>query len=405
MIVSSVYAQSNYRSGYIIANNSDTIYGLIDYRSENRNMKVCGFKNSETGKEVEFLPGSIKGYRFSDGKFYVSKYIFNTHVQDTVFVEYLLKGIKNLYYYSKLNYEAYFVENENGELVEMRNDEVTIIKDNVEYRRKDKRYIGMLNVAFSDCPEILSEIPNARYTHKSLITISKKYHDYMCDDEECVIYEKSMPLFVVELRPSIGYQSSSYNFGFENSRRENVDVSISPNIGLGFNIFVPRFNEKLSVLIDLQMNKDEFNQHYLLDEFPRDNYFFYRIEQVVLNSNLALKYKYPKGHLRPTAFAGLSFRNHLKSDHLYYIGKIDNNPSQNAFKEFNREESVGMGFIGGLGVEYVLFNKYKMFSNLSVQHNSDFSTAIESVDFSSRFPLMFQKVDMLSFRFSTGFVF
>ena len=66
-------AQSDFRNGYIIDNNNDTIHGLIDYKGNHANAKKCIFKKDNNSQNQIFTPEEIKGYRFTDSKYYVSK--------------------------------------------------------------------------------------------------------------------------------------------------------------------------------------------------------------------------------------------------------------------------------------------------------------------------------------------
>jgi len=121
----SINAQENYSPGYIITNTYDTIRGYIDYKTDIQNAKVCHFKTNLNDEEKSFLPGQIAGYRFTDaGRFYVTKSVKIKDSARTVFLEYLVKGIMNLYYYTEgsdastdVNYNKYyFFENEKGEM-------------------------------------------------------------------------------------------------------------------------------------------------------------------------------------------------------------------------------------------------------------------------------------------------
>ncbi|MBR6715444.1 MAG: hypothetical protein IKI83_03260, partial [Prevotella sp.] len=56
-------AQVNPQKGYIITNGNDTVYGVIDYLSDARNVKACLFqRNGESGYK-SLSPAEIKGYR------------------------------------------------------------------------------------------------------------------------------------------------------------------------------------------------------------------------------------------------------------------------------------------------------------------------------------------------------
>ena len=95
----SIQAQRDYRKGYIITNQQDTVYGWIDYRGDIRNSKVCSFKKTETDQATEYSPSDIAAYRFINSKFYVSKNVGSEYVPKLVFLEYLVNGLANLYYF------------------------------------------------------------------------------------------------------------------------------------------------------------------------------------------------------------------------------------------------------------------------------------------------------------------
>ena len=45
-LIITAYAQSNYRPGFVISLQNDTIYGQIDFRTDKMNAKRCVFKPS-----------------------------------------------------------------------------------------------------------------------------------------------------------------------------------------------------------------------------------------------------------------------------------------------------------------------------------------------------------------------
>lgn len=77
LLIPVLYAQNNYRPGFIITVQKDTIYGEIDYRTDKMNAKRCVFQSQGNDTEpVTYHPFEILGYRFTDdGKYYVSKNI------------------------------------------------------------------------------------------------------------------------------------------------------------------------------------------------------------------------------------------------------------------------------------------------------------------------------------------
>ena len=68
-------AQSDFRNGYIIENDNDTIIGLIDYKGSKANAKKCIFIKDINSENQIFTPEEIKGYRFTNSKYYISKFV------------------------------------------------------------------------------------------------------------------------------------------------------------------------------------------------------------------------------------------------------------------------------------------------------------------------------------------
>jgi len=97
VLFASLKAQSNYKKGYVITNDNDTIYGLIDFRTDAINATRCTFKSEQA--EKIYYPGDIAGYKFSDeGKYYVTREVTIDSIPQKFFLEYLVQGMMDLYY-------------------------------------------------------------------------------------------------------------------------------------------------------------------------------------------------------------------------------------------------------------------------------------------------------------------
>lgn len=110
----SVLAQTEFRKAYIVKSNNDTLYGEIEYRSDNKMAEVCRFRLSENATETNYSPSDLLEYRFIDSKYYVSKDLNGKKV----FLEFLLKGQINLYYLNDDIGEHYYLEKDGIVLTE-----------------------------------------------------------------------------------------------------------------------------------------------------------------------------------------------------------------------------------------------------------------------------------------------
>ena len=144
-------------------------------------------------KKQSFLPtrslltGSLTVNITSPGQ------VKNGETEEKLFLEYLIHGKVDIYYYRDESGEHYFAQKGDDRLVPLTNDEKSHYANGIEYLQESNQYIGMLKYLFQESPEVSRETESVTLDHKSLIKISKKYHNAVCTDEQCIIYEKKIP--------------------------------------------------------------------------------------------------------------------------------------------------------------------------------------------------------------------
>lgn len=313
LCLNNLQGQTNFIPGFIITNENDTLHGLIDYRGDSRNCKRCDFKENIKSPTREFLPFSIHGYRFNDSKFYVSKNIMLQGKQVPVFLEFMVNGISDLYYYYDGAYPHYFIEKADGQFFELTEEVRHFNQDGNDYSTRIKQYVGYLKLAFADCQQLYPMINAANLNSKSLIAITKKYHDYVCDGEKCIIYEKKLPTVKVKLGAIVSMNTSFLHFKKHTGYQEvDFNMSAYPSYGLLLNTSLPRASEKLSFQLSGEFGKTYF---YGLDQHPKSA----DLEEVHLHTSLlkvkaGFKYTYPKNKIRPTLLVGGNFIKTIQSD-------------------------------------------------------------------------------------------
>lgn len=292
--------QQNLRPGFIITNAQDTIYGQIDFRTDLMNSQHCIFLQEGESDFKNYQPFEIAGYRFTnDGKYYISKQIeFKSKEKPiSVFLEYLLQGIRSLYYYESPNHEsAYFIEYE-GKLVKIdapnieRNQ-----KEGITYAGQKDRYIPILQYIFQDYPKLNKKIARTPYSHKGIIGITKEYHYAMCKKgEDCIEFEtkiKSGTTF--EFTPYMGmayYTSRQYQFMHRPSFYGGISLAVSN----------ARWLSSISGLIDVSLSKQHIAGYYMKDVNTIQNT---TIEEWALSCRLGARYTYDKHTVQPFAEVG-----------------------------------------------------------------------------------------------------
>jgi len=229
MLLSGVIAvaQSNYKEGYVITLQGDTLWGEIDYRGSRTMRNICRFKQNNS--ITEFTPNDITAYRFINSKYFVAREVDGKKH----FLEFLIKGKLNLYTYDDL----YYVEKEDIPLTLLPYEKgKTYKEDGKEYFYKQTQLKGRLVYYTQDAPQLQQEISNiTEPSDKNLIQIAKNYHDAVCKDEACIIFEKKLP--PVRVKAEIIAQGYKY-------RKINDIVAF---YGALLHFWLPRQNENLYI--------------------------------------------------------------------------------------------------------------------------------------------------------------
>jgi hypothetical protein len=347
-----VSSQSNYKNGFIIDNKGDTVYGLIKNLSLIGISQKCWFRKSEKSEAVCYTPYNIKAFSYINGKYFVSKLIkVGKDIQPT-FLEYLISGKANLFYRKDEKGDHYYLQNENDSIYELLNSEVEIYKDDVKYVHYKNEYIGMIKIIFKDCPEIRTEINKSEFSHESLINLTKDYHNYVCKDKACIIYDKDIKLktsiscIVGVYMSHIDFKVKDGSFAFLNGEKFQKTITYSTGILISErNIFGLDDNYGFNFIIGFKNSL-----------FKSENI---RITQQNLYIPIYMTCYIPTGKLKPLINFGVINKINIKTE-ITGPTEVDKN---------NLKQSIGIYELGGLigiGIEYKK-NKISYLLNLDFE--------------------------------------
>lgn len=380
-------AQEDYRSGFLITNKFDTIRGLIDYNS-NKNYSIK-FKLNNSDNITEYKPFEIYGFRFINDKYYIStvvtiqksyirkeqitynindpmapRYIEKAwyddygHKNDSVFLEFLIDGkIKIFYYKDVTGLDHYFAKKDNDSLLDLTQDVINIYENGVLFSNaKSESYKGKLLSIMQDCPQLQNEINRTKLDHKSLIKLSKEYHNYVCKDNNCIVYERAVkPIqYKAIIDIGTGYSETS-KFDFHDGTSPNfIDKNyLLFGLSLHINNYLPNL-EKTSFILGFDLFKNSY-----LHKFTTKSFNFNGGDTVVNliynSSNICFYEKIiQKISTKPQGFylsAGLS--------ELYSFNELVKNQYETPLDKFSIDNSgnhlqVGLNF--ALGYDIPVFN-------------------------------------------------
>ena len=275
--LSLLYAQTDFRPGYVITNANDTLYGEIDYRGDILMGQVCKFRSNERDIVI-YTPYDIAAYRFIDSKYFVSREVSGK----MVFLEFLIKGMVNIYYLRDEIGDHYFIDKEDMPLVEIPYEEDIQKIGGNSYKYKTIYHKKILGKYMFDALPVHHQINKIeRPEHNNLVKLAEDYHQIVCTNgESCIIFEKKLPLVKVSMDVLGGMQ---YWYTGESSFTG----------GILLNLWMPRANEKVYFRTGLLYTKFDDGDVKLSYKIP-----------------LMLEYLYPKSAIRPKMASGWSvYRN------------------------------------------------------------------------------------------------
>jgi hypothetical protein len=358
-------AQSDFRPGYYVKSNGDTVRGLIDYRGDVFNAYNCHFR-FEPGKETQDLtPHNILAYRIDNGKLYVSKTVtidkYGSHkIVDeyhdreakitpveketlSVFLECLVRGEVSTYFLrTRDGVDYFFLEKKQGEIQTLDNNVVVYRSpEGIERIKNTNQYRAAIGYVAKDYPDLRSEVGQISFNRRDVIDFSKKYHLEACKTgEKCLVYEGE----VKKDRSRFGAYVKGANHTAEyRSTAQDIDGNTTSfGAGVLMEISMGNTGERFFCDLKLGYDRNKFDGGYTITHNgSKENY---TADISAIRFSPTLMYVYPRYDFKPMVFAGvfgeyLSFSN-WKTD------------SQSFDEKDILEKTTNFGFNGGLGIQY-----------------------------------------------------
>lgn len=170
-----LFAQADFREGYLITLSNDSTRGWIKDAPAEISSGKCEFKSREDSPAEIFYPGTINGFGFSqEDRFYESLVTGSGNNGTTkVFAEKLFRGRADLYRYNDFFYLAKDGKQEKVEKVKTREANT----GGGRYLHQHKTYIGTLNRYLSDCLPARLLSGDVAYTEKDFVEVFKRYSE------------------------------------------------------------------------------------------------------------------------------------------------------------------------------------------------------------------------------------
>jgi hypothetical protein len=228
--------QSDWKDGYIITQENDTLHGQINHLAYRTMGEECRFRSAPKSPAISSFPKDIKGYVITNFAYYVSKEIDDKNM---VFLEYLVNGKLDLFYIRSNDVDRYFIQNDSLPLKEIKYDEEIKNVNGVNYVFESKKHVGLISLYTKDAPQLYKRIVNIKNDFHNLKRFTVDYHNIVCKDTLCITYRNREAYTKIAIGPHLGQLTQSYFDG-----KSYVNGSYLA-YGILIRVWSPRINKNL----------------------------------------------------------------------------------------------------------------------------------------------------------------
>lgn len=372
VFIQKIFSQTDFRKGFIVTNELDTINGYIDYREGSRKYKICAFKLSKNQNVKSYSPNDIIAYRFLNDTYFVAKKITGDDgMQESVFFEVLVKGKVTLYKYQG----AFYVEKEDKKFHKLINKRLIVEQGGKEFYKNSNKYIGILTILLTDCKNIKGKINKLLLSEKELTKLIEFYNN--CFDGSSISFKESKPWFNSHFGLMLGLNSSKINFysdyqGF-NQLTSGFDPSNSILPGVFIEMSSPRLHERIAFNFGLFYLNTNYRSISLNKNGGITDRNDVSIEVEQLKIPIAFKYTFPTKKFTPYFNLGISNTIHLNSSSKWVQEREIYNIVDTTIREAVEIGDSQFGFWGGVGIKKSISNKLTGFLEIRYERTSGIS--------------------------------
>lgn len=315
--------QKNLQPGYVITLSGDTSRGMIDFRNWIQNPAEVKFIEQGTDNIVTYKPGTIRKFEVSN-EAYVSSVIhydkssvdveqlgYSDQLEittDTVFLQVLIGGKKNLYYYrGKGGSEQFFIDSANGTSWLIHKSFMKDIAGATTVMQTNDSYLQQLQDYLQDCPMIKEKTGGMNYKTSDM---EKLFRDYYTCSNSSPSFEMKKEKMRFECGVIAGAGITTMQFSATQfDYLSKVDYKSSTGIAGGIfgNIFFKRKLKRLSFCSEFFYNAYKTSGEYKTHDFIDGDVIYYTdFSFSYIKLNNLLRYTIPVNKLSFYVNAGIS---------------------------------------------------------------------------------------------------
>jgi hypothetical protein len=370
----SVFAQNDFRSGYVILAGGDSIHGQVGYHHFKDSPAFCKFKSNDSKIITRYGPSDLKAFGyFFDKRYEVKSIETQAQLSSSVFMEVILDGFLSLLKHQRILY----VETTDGKLIQLEPRKKKPIEiNNRKYLSTNYQYIGVLNSLIKDCGLRADETP---YDETPISYLIQNYN--RCHNVAGKYYKESPKGFKITLQLFGGMQSSKLRNG--TSQNNVASSSFLPHAGFSLDMSSPSLSKKILLSAEFILSQQLFQFYIKETSQTTIRHFDYTIRQNTLKFPIGIRYNLSDEYQTAYFKGGVVFGLLIASD-VELITEDESTSIVTTSFSNNSMHGQHAGFYGALGYTHGISAKLKGFAEVRYEiMNSLTETFPQNSDFSS----------------------
>jgi hypothetical protein len=358
--VQSLSAQADFRPGFIIKNNGDTLKGLVFYGIDGKFDRACKFKRFEIAREFTYGASALKAFGFRNGRYFESK----NSGKRKVFFECLLKGEISVFIKPGKSGDAIYLESPGTGFFRLSKG-----ISRIQGAGTFSSYAETLQYLLNQTGRTKVNTTSTRYNSQAIVSLVREagsssqepYRAFLITPGVSYLLDysvtRAMPL--IKMGISGGYQFLTVNVTGTNSsdyfREADYNSTYRPVTGFYISRKISKKKDLASIEIGLNYLEDVYYGYGEKSDGVVSDRNDIRFEFSGLQVPLSLKLTFGKNKIHPYLRAGvyktfLLTRSYLRNTEHQFQNEIHTN----SYSDFSLKGDLG--FQGGAGLEFSLGN-------------------------------------------------
>jgi hypothetical protein len=268
--ITTAFAQSNFRPGYVVPTTGDTLHGLVDNRSALVMTRLMRFKPTADAPIVDYTPAQLRAAGFTPGAAYESMQVDG----GPAFMAVLAKGPVSLYRFSDANDRMHYYVLSPAlpltELVQRDTTQEAFLRGATHLVKvRSYPFRQVLAKAFTGCYAITSDLARAELRESTLTRLFQSY--YACQGSSVAGRVATQRKAKANFSLIGGVSQGTINF-VDYGTQTKFETKARPVFGVGLSYTPGNFNEKLALELDALYNKNDEQGKYNKQRFDKIQY-------------------------------------------------------------------------------------------------------------------------------------